>query len=461
MMPLSLEQIASLTGGRVDGDVSVVVDAVASDTRTMPPGALFIALTAQRDGHEFLGEAAARGAAAAVVRTDAALPAGLPGIRVDDPFAALHALAAGVRDRTKARVVAVTGSNGKTCTKDFTAAILSSVMPAAASAASFNNEIGVPLTICGVRDDTEALVVEIGARGIGHIASLMPLVRPDISVVTNVGHAHAGMFGSLDAVAQAKGEIIEALPADGIAVLNADDERVAAMAPRTDAAVVLFGQSAEAHVRADGITLDDDARASFTLVCDAGRAAVALPVPGEHMVWNALAASAVSLQFGIAPAQIAAALATVTTSPHRMRIVDAAGGWRVVDDAYNASPQSMIAALKTLARLGRGRRTWAVLGPMAELGDASAGEHDRAGRLAVRLGIGRLVTVGREARPLHEAARLEGMSPDDAVLVEDAGAAAAFVRGAIEAGDVVLVKASRVAGLERVVDALVNEGGAA
>lgn len=460
MMPLTLDRVAALAGGRCDGDGARVVEHVATDTRTMPAGALFVALTGERDGHEFLSDAAARDAAAAIVREDAEVPDGMTAIRVADPFAALNALAAGVREAIKARVIAITGSNGKTCTKDFTAAILSAAVPTVKSHASFNNEIGVPLTILSVRDDTEALVVEIGARGVGHIESLMPLVRPDISIVTNVGHAHAGMFGSLDAVAQGKGEIVEGLPADGVAILNADDERVAAMAARTRARVVTFGQSEGARVRAAAIALDDDARARFTLVCDAGEVEVALPVPGEHMVSNALAAAAAALQFGISPEAIAGALAAAETSPHRMRILEAPGGWRIVDDAYNASPQSMVAALKTLARLGRGHRTWAVLGHMAELGDVSAEEHDRAGRLAVRLGIGRLVTVGREAQPMHEAARLEGMSPDDATLVDDADAAASLVRAHIQPGDVVLIKASRVAGLERVVEALA-EGGAA
>ncbi|HEX9696024.1 MAG TPA: UDP-N-acetylmuramoyl-tripeptide--D-alanyl-D-alanine ligase [Actinomycetota bacterium] len=461
MMPLTLAQVATIAGGRVDGDDRIVVDTVGIDTRTIPRGALFVALTGTRDGHAFLADALTRDAAAALVRGDAAVPAGLAAIRVPDPFTALTALAADARDRTKARVVAITGSSGKTCTKDFTAAVLSPAMPTAASVASFNNEIGVPLTILSVRDDTEALVVEIGARGAGHIAALMPLARPDVSVVTNVGDAHAGMFGSADAIAVAKGEIVEALGRDGCAILNADDERVAAMASRTAAAVVTFGGSPAADVRAERISLDDDARAHFTLVCEAGRAGVTLPVPGEHMVWNALAAAAVALQFGLDVEAIARTLGSVTTSPHRMRIVDAPGGWRVVDDTYNASPQSMAAALKTLALLGRGRRTWAVLGQMAELGRGSTEAHDRVGRLAVRLGVGRVVTVGPEARPLHEAARLEGMSPEDAIVAADAAEAAVFVRGAVEPGDVVLVKASRVAGLERVVDALVAEEGTA
>ncbi|MGH2830823.1 MAG: UDP-N-acetylmuramoyl-tripeptide--D-alanyl-D-alanine ligase, partial [Actinomycetota bacterium] len=353
-----------------------------------------------------------------------------------------------------ARVVAITGSNGKTCTKDFTAAVLTGSYATASSVASFNNEIGVPLTILSATEETEVVVAEIGARGIGHIASLAPVLRPDVTVVTNVGLAHAGMFGSVEAVAIAKGELVEALSADGCAVLNADDPAVAAMAGRTQAASLTFGVGAAADVRAEDVTLDDHARASFRVVSPAGAAAVSLPVSGEHMVPNALAAAAVGHRLGVPPREAAARLGVVTTSPHRMRILDAPGGWQVVDDAYNASPASMAAALKTLAAMGRGRRTWAVLGPMAELGHIATAEHDRAGRLAVRLGVGRLVVVGEEARALYEAARLEGMPPDDVAFAPDAQAATAIVVAEVAAGDLILVKASRAAGLERVAEAL-------
>lgn len=453
MIAATVADIAGMTAGRLDGDGAAVVTSVAIDTRSMKPGALFVALAGTRDGHEFLPDAAAGGAAAALVREDATAPAGLPCVRVADPLTALTALAAAVRTRLRARVVAITGSNGKTCTKDFIAAILGAHVRTAASHASFNNEIGVPLTVLLADEDTEALVVEVGARGPGHIRSLMPVVAPDISVVTNVGLAHAGMFGGLDVVAKAKGELVAALRPGGCAVLNADDPRVATMAVPGGADTITYG-TGDADVRATGVTLDDRACARFRLHAAGAQAEAALPVPGEHMVHNALAAAAVATRFGIGPAEAAAALATVTTSAHRMRLIDAPGGWLVVDDAYNASPASMSAALKTLARLGRGKRTVAILGTMAELGDLSATEHDRAGRLAVRLGIGKLITVGDEALALHEAARLEGMSAEDAVFAADTGAALAAATAILRPGDVVLVKASRVAGLERVAESL-------
>lgn len=452
MITITLAEIAALTGGRLDGE-DAPVGSVSTDTRSMQQGALFVALAAARDGHQFLPAAHAAGAAGAIVRGDAAVPAGLPAVRVADPMRALTDLAAAVRARLSARVVAITGSNGKTCTKDFTAAILSAHMPTVASAASFNNEIGVPLTVLSATPETEALIVEVGARGPGHIRSLMPVVRPDVSIVTNVGLAHAGMFGSLDAVAAAKGELVAALGAGGCAVLNADDERVSAMAVPGGAATVTFGLG-DADVRATDVVLDERARATFLLHAGGQTARVTLPVPGEHMVPNALAATAASLRFGLDAHQAAAALAGAATSAHRMRLIDGPDGVLILDDAYNASPASMTAALKTLARLGRGRRTVAILGTMAELGDIAATEHDRAGRLAVRLGIGKLVTVGDDAIAMHEAARMEGMSPDDALFAAGIDDALALAARVVEDGDVVLVKASRVAGLERIAEML-------
>lgn len=455
MITMTIAQAATLSGAVLDaGEKATPILSVGIDSRTLEPGALFVALPGTRDGHEFLEDALSVGAVAALVRRDAFVPAGLAALRVDAPSDAFTMLARNVRKRLQARVVAITGSAGKTCTKDFIAEVLSGRFNVAASYQSFNNEIGVPLTICSASESSQVLVAEVGARGAGHIASLMPVLQPHIGVVTNVGSAHVGMFGSVEAIAQAKTEIVATLPADGVAVLNADDDRVLAMAAATKAETVFYGLSPAAAVRAEGITLDDHARPQFTLITPKGTARVHLPVPGEHMVWNALAAAAVAYHFDIGPSDVAERLRTATTSPHRMRIIEAQGGWRVIDDSYNASPASVAAALKTLAAMGRGHRTWAVLGPMAELGDSSTGEHDRLGRLAVRLGIGKIITVGEDARALHEAARLEGTPPEDVLLVADAEAAAKTVLQDVEPGDVVLVKGSRVAGLERVVEAI-------
>jgi UDP-N-acetylmuramoyl-tripeptide--D-alanyl-D-alanine ligase len=296
-------------------------------------------------------------------------------------------------------------------------------------------------------------VVEVGARGLGHIAALMPMVQPDVAVVTNVGAAHVGMFGSIDNIATAKGELVEALGTSGVAVLNADDPRVNAMRERTHAPVLTFGLGGTADVRAEDVSFDDEHRARFTIVAGAERASTTLRVPGEHMVANAVAAAAAAIACGVSLDGAATGLAGCEGVPMRVQVVPD-GDRRIINDAYNASPDSMAVALKTLVAMARGRPTWAVLGPMAELGDHAIEAHDRIGRLAVRLGVGHLVTVGHDALALHEAARLEGMPPDEAVLVESTDEAIDVLRARLEPDAVVLVKASRAAGLERVVEGL-------
>jgi UDP-N-acetylmuramoyl-tripeptide--D-alanyl-D-alanine ligase len=302
--------IADLTGGRiVAGDAEASVAGVGIDTRTLAAGGLFVALSGERaDGHAFLGDAVARGAAAVLVRGSSTVPAGATVIEVDDPGVALLRLAGEVRAGLAARVVAITGSSGKTITKELTAAVARASYRTVASAASFNNEIGVPLTLLAADDATEVLVVEVGSRGIGHIASLIPVVRPDVGVVLNVGLAHVGMFGSTEAIAQAKGELVEGLTASGTAILNADDTAVDAMASRTNATVLRFGLSGAADVRAEGVATGADACATFTVVTPAGKAEVRLRVPGEHIVSDALAAATVGVALGMDVAAIAGAL---------------------------------------------------------------------------------------------------------------------------------------------------------
>lgn len=458
---MTAQTVAALAGGTVaSGDAGVAVTGVGVDTRTLSPGDLFVALPGeQRDGHAFLSQAVTAGAAAVMVRMGSPAPAEATVVEVDDTAAALLRLASEVRSRLTARVVAITGSSGKTITKDLTAAVAGAAHRTVASPASYNNEIGVPLTILAADADTQVLVAEVGSRGVGHIASLMPIVRPDISVVLNVGVAHVGVFGSVEAIAVAKGELIEALPAAGTAILNADDAAVDAMAGRTSARVIRFGIASDsADVRAEKIVIDEeDGCASFSLVTPDGRAAVRLRLPGEHIVSDALAAAAAGVALGIDGETIAGALSVAPGPAWRMEVTQAPGGWVVVNDAYNANPASTAAALKTLVGMGRGRRTWAVLGYMAELGDTETEAHDRIGRLAVRLGVSRLVAVGAETRPLFEAARLEGMTPEDATLVANADEALALLRRSVEPGDVVLVKASRAVGLQTVAIALAEE----
>jgi UDP-N-acetylmuramoyl-tripeptide--D-alanyl-D-alanine ligase len=437
------------------------------DSRAAGPGDLFVALKGERvDGARFAGAAVAAGAVAAVV---VAPEPGVPCVEVADPLAALAAVATAVRGRSAARVAGITGSSGKTLTKDLLAGVLGTTLLTVASEGSFNNEVGLPLTLARLEPDTQALVVELGARGPGHIAELCALARPHLGVVTNVGTAHYGMFGSRAAIAAAKGELVEALPADGAAVLNADDPLVMGMAGRTSARVVSYGLAGGGRERpdvvAEDVTLGDLGRPRFTLVTPDGRAEARLPLPGEHLVADALAAAAAGWVLGVGADAAAEGIARAELSPMRMQVRTLPGGAVVLDDAYNANPASMAAALRTLATARRpGGRTIAVLGDMAELGPIADEEHDRVGRLAVRLGVDRLVGVGDGGRIIVQAARLEGIwEPDDAQAVAAADAVTEAV-GPLGPADVVLVKASRAAGLERVVAALTGapaEGGGA
>jgi UDP-N-acetylmuramoyl-tripeptide--D-alanyl-D-alanine ligase len=360
-------------------------------------------------------------------------------------------------------VVGLTGSAGKTSTKDLIAQLLAKVGSTVFTEGSFNNEIGFPITALRVAESTRFLVLEMGARGKGHIAELTAITPPRIGLVLNVGTAHIGEFGGRDAIAEAKGELVEALPAEGVAVLNVDDPLVRAMASRTKARVVWFGESEQAQIRAQDVRLDDSGRARFTLITPGGSAPVALRLYGEHHVSNALAAAAVAVECGLGVAETAAALSEAgNLSRWRMELTDRPDGVTVINDAYNANPDSMRAALRALAAIGgRGpeaRRTWAVLGEMRELGEDSLDEHDAVGRLAVRLNITTLVAVGgREAACMELGARNEGSWGEESVLVSNVDAAIGLLREQVRPGDVVLVKASRSVGLERVAEALLAD----
>jgi UDP-N-acetylmuramoyl-tripeptide--D-alanyl-D-alanine ligase len=463
VIPLTLAEAAAATGGRLlEARGQAIAGGLAVDSREVRPGGLFVALPGSRtDGSRFAAQALEAGAVAVLARAGA-VAAG-PRIEVDDPLEALGALGAAVRARSPARVVGVTGSTGKTTTKDLLAAVLATKLSTVANTASFNNEVGLPLTLARLEPGTQALVVEMGARSPGHIAALARLARPEVGVVLNVGVAHLGMFGSQAAIAAAKGELVEALPSHGTAVLNADDPLVAAMAERTSARVLRFGLGPGAEVRAEGISLDGDGHAHFKLRTPGGGAEARLPAPGEHLVQDALAAAGAAHTLGLEPEGIAAGLRAAALSPMRMQVQRRADGLTVINDAYNANPASMAAALKALvaARGGlaggsRPRRAVAVLGEMAELGGHAAGEHDRLGRLATRLGIDRLVGVGELGEAVVRAARMEGMSPEEAVAVLDAGAAVAALEPWLRPADVVLVKASRVVALDQVAERLLG-----
>ncbi len=457
MIPLSLAQVAQIAGGELAGDATALVTGeVVIDSRRAGPGGLFAAVAGERaDGHDFASDAIAAGAVAVL----ATRPVPVPSVLVADVEAALAALARYVIDALPAAQIAgITGSSGKTSTKDLAAQLAERLGPTIAPAGSFNNELGLPLTVLRADPSTRYLVLELSARGLGHIAQLCRIAPPRYGVVLNVGRAHAGEFGGLDRVAQAKGELVEALPADGVAILNADDPRVLAMAARTQARVVTFSAAPRhprtAHppsIRAADVRLDDLGRPSFTLLTPEGAAPVALQLHGAHNVPNAVAAAALARELGLGLAGIADALsAAVARSRWRMEVHRRADGVTIINDAYNANPESVRAAIEALSHLARDGRGFAVLGHMAELGGISRASHEEIGAFAARAELAGLIAVGPEAEPLLAGARRVRAWHGEALAVPDGTAAVDVLANQLKPGDVVLVKASRAAHLEGV-----------
>jgi UDP-N-acetylmuramoyl-tripeptide--D-alanyl-D-alanine ligase len=452
MIEMTLAEVAEVTGGTLAAadPQARVTGAVEFDSRRVGPGALFAAFVGERaDGHDFAAQAIGAGAVAVLGtrRLD-----GVPMVLVDDPLRALGALARAVVDRLpQLTVIGLTGSSGKTTTKDLLGQAVSRLGPTVAPAGSFNNELGHPYTALRADGHTRFLVLEKGARGLGHIAHLCRVAPPRIGVVLNVGVAHIGEFGSAEAIAQAKGELVEALPADGVAVLNLDDERVAAMARRTSARVVGYGTGdapppvADHHVRAADVVLDEFGRPSYTLVTAGGAARVSLRLVGAHQVGNTLAVAAVLGELGVALPEVTTALGELRpVSPRRMDVVERDDGVTLIDDSYNANPASVAAALQALAAVGGGRRrTVAVLGYLAELGDHERAGHEQVGRLAAELGVDLVVVVGAAAAPIHHAACNTAQWEGESVLVADQEQAVALLTQRLRPGDVVLVKGSR------------------
>jgi UDP-N-acetylmuramoyl-tripeptide--D-alanyl-D-alanine ligase len=464
MIELSLAEILRATGGVLNGgaDAEVrVTGGVRVDSRAVRPGDLFVALPGEHvDGHDYASQALQAGAVAVL----AARPVGGPAVLVADPLSALGQLARVVRHLLpQLMVTGVTGSSGKTSTKDLLASVMAAAGPAHAPYGSFNNELGVPLTILEAQPQTRFLVVEMGARGIGHIDYLCKIAQPDVGIVLNVGAAHAGEFGGREATAQAKGELVASLAADGLAVLNADDPLVAAMAERTKARIV-FTSAAQppvpsATITARDIVTDEQARASFRLMTPQGDAHVRLRLHGVHQVANALAAAAAGLEAGLDPAQVAGALSAATAASRwRMEVTRRADGLTVVNDAYNANPDSMAAALRALAAMRLERphaRRIAVLGEMLELGDESQAGHESVGALAAGLGI-EVLAVGTGAAGIAKgASTVDGAKHTS---VASAKEAIAQLEHNTEPGDLILVKASRGVALERVAEALLQIG---
>jgi UDP-N-acetylmuramoyl-tripeptide--D-alanyl-D-alanine ligase len=496
VIDLTLAQIARIVGGEL-ADVSAedaerirVTGTVEFDSRAVTPGGLFLALPGARsDGHDFAAGAVAAGAVAVL----AARPVGVPAVVVPPLTAvadsgasvlehdadgsgaavldALARLATAVAAELVAGglvIVEVTGSSGKTSTKDLLAAVLEPLGEVVAPPGSFNNELGHPWTVLRATTDTDYLILEMSARHPGNIAALARIAPPSIAVVLNVGTAHLGEFGSRAAIAATKSELPQAVSASGVVILNADDGAVAAMAEVTSARVVRIARSPGADVWADDVVLDELARPRFTLHCPSGAVTVQLAVHGDHQVSNALCAAAVALECGADLDQVAGALAAAgPVSRHRMQVGTRADGVTIINDAYNANPDSMRAGLKALAWMAKPagadgaerRRSWAVLGEMAELGDDAIAEHDSIGRLAVRLDVTRLVVVGtgRSMSAMHHGAVMEGSWGSESVMVDDADAALRLLRDELRTGDVVLVKASKSAGLADLADALAGD----
>ncbi|MGK3957360.1 UDP-N-acetylmuramoyl-tripeptide--D-alanyl-D-alanine ligase [Arthrobacter sp. R4] len=469
MIAFTAAEIAEITNGRLDADPEITPLSVVTDSREATPGSLYVAKPGEyADGHDFVGAAFGNGSTLALMERPVAGPDGenYPAVVVEDAVLAMGALAAEAVRRIRAArqaagqqftVVGITGSAGKTTTKDLLAGVLATQGATVAPQGSYNGEIGVPLTVFSADSSTRYLVIEMGATGIGHIRYLADMVKPDIGVVLGVGTAHAGEFGGVGNIARAKGELVEGLSATGTAILNLDDERVAAMRDRTQATVLGFSAEGRTGAGVQAVKPDTNPAGNpeFDLVLPSGEPDlhVSSKLIGSHHVGNLLAAAAASHAAGVAGRDIAASLSTQTAASRwRMERTERADGVTIINDAYNANPESMRAALRTLADLGRGRRTWAVLGAMLELGPESIREHTVVGTQVVRLNISRLVVVGREARPLYVSAVQEGSWGDECSFAETIEDAYELLNAELEPGDLVLFKSSNSVGLRHLGD---------
>ncbi|MEJ5185994.1 MAG: UDP-N-acetylmuramoyl-tripeptide--D-alanyl-D-alanine ligase [Candidatus Geothermincolales bacterium] len=458
MIPMRLEDIARSVKGRLlSGDKEMVITAISTDTRTLRGGELFVALRGRRyDAHDFLGQALDKGARAlAVSRVDERLlerarSEGVGLIRVGNTATALLRLARAQREKGRYRVAGITGSSGKTLTKDFLYSIMKRTGRAVASPASYNNEVGMPLTVLAADEATEYLILEMGARGKGHVEGLCRYARPEVGIITNIGWAHLRYFGSRKGIAEAKSELVASLPPDGLAVLPRDDEFWEYLVKRSSAPVISFGLSRKAQVRAEKIVADEKGRPSFLLVVEGKEVArIDLPLPGMHLVTNALAACAAALHWGAGVSHIVEGLEDAEVSEGRMEMIETRSDVTVINDAYNANPASMRSALETFAALAGERRAIAVLGDMAELGRFSEEAHREVGRLAVECGTDILIAVGRRARSIARAALEAGLPRGSVFAVRTTEQAAEVLRAILEPGDVVLVKGSNFLGLHR------------
>lgn len=455
MARFSLAEIARVAGGRIAaGDPDLAFEAYGIDSRAAAPGELFFALSGRRDGHEFVGAAAAAGAAGAVVSRDVPLPrSGFGLVRVEDTTAALQALGREALRRRPVRVVGITGSAGKTTTKEFAAEVLSSRLRVLKSAGNLNNHLGLPLSLLRLEDGHEAAVLEMGMSAPGEIAALTRLAPPDVAVITNIHPVHLEFFAGLREIALAKKEILDGAGPLAAAVLNGDDPLVLEISAGRPGRRILFGTTAECEVRALDVRAADGGRRRFVLVYGDERSEVELPFVNSANLMNALAAAAVGRAFDLPLADVAAALARLRPQAGRGVFLETAAGIRVYDDTYNSNPRALEIVLRDLGGLAAGRRV-AILADMLELGPRGPEFHREAGAILARTGWDVLVAVGPLAAEIARGAAEAGLPPGSIARFTDAAAAAAAVRDLVRAGDLVLIKGSRGMRLETVVRAL-------
>jgi UDP-N-acetylmuramoyl-tripeptide--D-alanyl-D-alanine ligase len=449
MDSLSLREIADMCGGTLRGSSSAMIRRISKDTRTLAPGDLYLALRGENhDGNVHAAAAAEKGAVSAILdRPEAArdLPADFPIIAVPDSLTALHRLASGWRDRLALKVVCITGSSGKTSTKEFTAAVLAARYRVIKTEGNLNNHIGLPLSVLSASSADDAAVWEIGMNHSGEVAPLAKLARPDLAIITNIGVAHIEYLGSREAIAEEKGSLLDALSSHGVAVLPTEDDFVSTLTRRSPGRVVLAGLNGGSVV-ASNILMDAEG-SRFTLHAGGESLPARLPVTGLHMVKNALLAIAAGLEFGLSLDECVEGLANTRLTGGRLtrRTIR---GVTLLDDTYNANPDSMEAALATLGSLGASGRRIAVLGRMGELGSHAEAGYRRVGEAAAR-SVDTLIAIGEETTPLIEAARAGGLKPIH--QISEAAEAAALLREIAREGDIILVKGSRAARMERVI----------
>jgi len=455
MQPIKAKDVVKACGGEVlSGDLETKITGVSTDTRTLQPGDLFFALTGESsDGHKFLADALARGASGVVVSRK--VETKRLAIRVEDTLIALGELAAYYRGKFSPIVIGVTGSVGKTTTKEMIAAVAASRGPVLKNAGNFNNEIGLPLTLFELARKHKTAVVEMAMRGPGQIAYLAGIAKPSIGVITNVHMTHIELLSTLDAIADAKGELLDFLPDDGAAILNADDAYFDRLSKRSKARVVSFGESPRAGVRAVSAGLDSRGCCAFEVTTPTGSFDVRIPVPGEHNIKDALAAIAVGEVLGVGHEPMRDALARFEAPEKRSNVIPTRRGFVIIDDTYNASPASVHSALKTLAMIEGGRKI-AVLGDMLELGEHAVEAHIEIGRAAKDAGVDLLVVVGQLAKLISRAAIDAGLPVECVTELDESWQAAREVPLKVRERDVVLVKGSRAMKMERVVEGLIG-----